>query len=59
MDEIDFNTGLTSKEVEERRKKGLYNYNDTPKTKSIGQIIRDNLQSYMCGASPQKPVPWS
>ncbi len=46
MDQIDFSTGLTSKEVEQRMKKGLYNYNDTPKTKSIGQIVRDNFFTY-------------
>lgn len=38
--------GLTSKEVESRKEKGLVNYNDTPKTKTIGQIIRDNVFTY-------------
>ena len=43
---IDTITGLTNKEVNERIKKGLVNYNDTPKTKSIGQIIKDNCFTY-------------
>ena len=44
--DIDKNNGLTSKQVEERIKNGLSNYNDTPKTKSIGEIIRDNIFTY-------------
>ena len=38
--------GLTKKEVDERVSKGLVNYNDTPKTKSIKRIIRDNCLTY-------------
>ena len=38
--------GLTREEVEYRRNKGLYNYNDAPKTKTIGEIIRDNVFTY-------------
>ena len=46
MNDVDVKTGLTSKQVEYRRKKGLYNYDDAPKTKSIPQIIRDNFFTY-------------
>ena len=35
MEKIDIKVGLTNKEVESRRKKGLVNFNDAPKTKSI------------------------
>jgi cation-transporting ATPase E len=38
--------GLTKQEVEERIKNGQVNYNDTPKTKSISQIIKDNCFTY-------------
>lgn len=38
--------GLTKEEVNERIKKGLINYNDSPKTKTISQIIRDNIFTY-------------
>lgn len=38
--------GLTKIEVEERIKNGQVNYNDTPKTKTIGQIIKDNCFTY-------------
>ena len=38
--------GLSTKEVEERINKNLVNYNDLPKTKSIGKIIRDNFLNY-------------
>ena len=43
MDEI---KGLTHEEVEYRKNKGLSNYNDAPKTKTIGQIIKDNVFTY-------------
>lgn len=46
MKKIDYSNGLTSKEVEDRIKKGLYNYNDAPKTKTIKQIIKDNVFTY-------------
>lgn len=46
MEKVDIKIGLTDKEVEKRIKKGLINYNDAPKTKSIGQIIRDNFFTY-------------
>lgn len=38
--------GLTSKEVEDRINNNQVNYNDLPKTKSIGKIIRDNFLNY-------------
>ena len=46
MEKTDIKVGLTSKEVESRIKKGLVNYNDAPKTKSIKEIIRDNFFTY-------------
>ena len=38
--------GLTNEEVKERIDKGLVNYDDAPKTKSVKQIIRDNCFTY-------------
>ena len=38
--------GLTKLEVEERIKNGQVNYDAAPKTKSIGQIIKDNCFTY-------------
>ena len=46
MEKVDIKNGLTSKEVEIRKNKGLVNFNDAPKTKTIGQIIRDNFFTY-------------
>ena len=46
MEKTDIKTGLTSREVEARVRKGLVNFNDAPKTKSIGEIIRDNFFTY-------------
>ena len=46
MNKTDIKTGLTIKEVEQRFKDGLYNYNDAPKTKTIKQIIKDNFFTY-------------
>ena len=46
MKKVDIEKGLTLKEVNQRREKGLYNYDDSPKTKTIGQIIRDNVFTY-------------
>ena len=34
------------KEVEDRIQKGLINFNDGPKTKTIKQIIKDNVLTY-------------
>lgn len=38
--------GLSKEEVEERIRKGLVNYDDLPKTKTIKQIIKDNFFTY-------------
>ena len=38
--------GLTNNEVNERVQKGLVNFNDAPKTKTIKEIIRDNVFTY-------------
>ena len=46
MEKTNIKTGLTSKEIETRIKKGLVNYNDAPKTKTIGEIIKDNFFTY-------------
>ena len=43
---IDINTGLSASQVESRVRAGLVNYDDAPKTKTIGQIIRDNFFTY-------------
>ena len=39
-------TGLTSREVEERISKNLLNFNNQPVTKTIKQIIKDNVFTY-------------
>ena len=36
-------SGLTPEQVEERRQKGLVNGDEEIRTKTVGQIIRDNL----------------
>ena len=46
MKEVNIETGLTKKEVEYRKANGLVNFNDTPKTKTIKQIIKDNFFTY-------------
>ena len=46
MDNVDINNGLTTAQVNERIKKGLNNYNDAPKTKTVKQIIKDNVFTY-------------
>ena len=46
MEKTNIKTGLTSKEVETRIKKGLVNFNDAPKTKSIKEIVKDNFFTY-------------
>ena len=38
--------GLTQEEVNYRKSKGLINYNDAPKTKTIREIIKDNVFTY-------------
>ena len=38
--------GLSTGEVEERIKNGFNNYDDSPKTKSVKEIIRDNVFTY-------------
>lgn len=38
--------GLTKKEVEDRVKAGLHNVNNEPKTKTIKEIIKDNVFTY-------------
>ena len=38
--------GLTSTEVRIRQEKGLVNFNDVPKTKSVKEIIKDNTFTY-------------
>ena len=44
--EPDFKKGLTEAQVNERIENGLVNYDNQPKTKTIGQIIRGNLFTY-------------
>lgn len=46
MDKVDIKNGLSSKDVENRKKLGLYNYDNAPKTKTIKEIIRDNFFTY-------------
>ena len=43
MNKVDIKVGLTQEEVQTRIDMGLNNYNDAPKTKTILQIIRDNV----------------
>ena len=40
------NKGLTKEEVQKRIDDGLVNYDDLPKTKTIGKIIKDNFFNY-------------
>lgn len=42
----DFQFGLSTEEVHERMQKGLNNYDDQPKTKTIKQIITSNFFTY-------------
>ncbi len=42
----DYKSGLSKREVEERIRNGQVNYNDAPKTKTIKEIIRDNVFTY-------------
>ena len=46
MSKIDIKKGLSSNEVAVRVRNGLYNFNDAPKTKTIKEIIRDNVFTY-------------
>ena len=46
MKDVDIKNGLSEKDVKERIQKGLYNYNDGPKTKTVKQIIKDNVFTY-------------
>ena len=39
-------SGLSEAEVNDRINKNLVNYDDTPKTKSVGKIIKDNFFNY-------------
>lgn len=43
---VDSLKGLSIKDVEERKKQGLVNFDDQPKTKSIKQIIASNFFTY-------------
>ena len=38
--------GLTEEQVLQRQKEGLVNYDESPKTKSIKQILASNLFTY-------------
>ena len=42
----DYKQGLSTKEVEERTINNLVNYNDTPPTKSIKEIVKSNFFTY-------------
>ena len=42
----DYKHGLSTKEVEERTINNLVNYNDTPPTKSIKEIVKSNFFTY-------------
>lgn len=42
----DYKQGLSIEEVEERKANNLVNYNDTPPTKSIKEIIKSNFFTY-------------
>ncbi len=44
--EKDVYSGLSDKEVQERIDKGLVNYDETPQTKTIKQILKDNFLNY-------------
>ena len=39
----DINTGLTTEQVEERKAQGLVNFNTEASTKSVKQIVRENV----------------
>lgn len=44
--EPSYEIGLTEEQIQKRMIDGLVNYDDQPKTKTIGQIIRNNLFTY-------------
>ena len=46
MAKIDIEKGLTKAQVEERINDGRYNYDDTPKTKTVKEIIKSNFFNY-------------
>ena len=46
MEKVDIKKGLSSKQVEERFLDGRYNYDDTPKTKTVKEIIKSNFFNY-------------
>ena len=46
MQKINCEIGLTEEQVKERIENNLVNYNDLPKTKTIGKIIKDNIFNY-------------
>ena len=39
-------TGLSSREVQDRIDKGLINYNEEPKTKTVKDIVKSNVFTY-------------
>ena len=46
MKDVNIDTGLSLNEVQERYRRGLVNYNDEPKTKTVKQIVKDNVFTY-------------
>ncbi len=46
MEEVNINTGLNEVQVNNRIQRGLNNYNDSPKTKTVKQIVKDNVFTY-------------
>lgn len=44
--EPDYKEGLTEEQVNERIENGIVNFDNQPKTKTVGQIIRGNLFTY-------------
>jgi len=43
---VDIDIGLTKKEIEFRKNKGLVNFDSSPKTKTIKEIIKSNVFTY-------------
>ena len=46
MKDVNIDTGLSLNEVQDRYRRGLVNYNDEPKTKTVKQIVKDNVFTY-------------
>lgn len=46
MSNPNYKEGLSDQEVNERKGKNLVNYNNEPKTKSVKEILRDNIFTY-------------